>query len=91
MANRTGPGMTEGEIEKKLFKSDEEDLEMNRFSDNERTNVFGCVVISHWLRIRPILLTNFFAILWSNSSLVFISLGLVRWLDFEEIFDPQNQ
>jgi hypothetical protein len=32
--------MTEGEIKKKLFESGEEDFEMDRFSDNERTNVF---------------------------------------------------
>jgi hypothetical protein len=29
MAKRKGPGMTEGEIEKKLFESDEEDFEMD--------------------------------------------------------------
>jgi hypothetical protein len=40
MANRKGSSMTEGEIEKKLFESDEEDFEMDGFSDNERTNVF---------------------------------------------------
>jgi hypothetical protein len=32
--------MTEGENEKKLFESDEEDFEKDRFSDNEITNVF---------------------------------------------------
>ena len=40
MANRKGHGMTEGEIEKRLFESDEEDLEMDRFSENEGNNVF---------------------------------------------------
>jgi hypothetical protein len=42
MANKKVPGLTQGEIEKKLFESDEEDFEMDRFSDNEGTgtNVF---------------------------------------------------